>query len=206
MKNSSWIDWIVELQVIAQAGLHYSKDPYEIERYERILEITIEIISKKSELPIEKVKNLLLNEKAYQTPKIVSRAAIFRENNILLVKEKDTNTWSLPGGWVEVNESIKSNIIKEVKEEAGLDVVPDRLVAVQCYNKHNKPKYAYGICKIFIICNFVSGRFVPNPETSDSDYFSINELPDLSTARTTYDQIKMCFEAYHDRNWVVQFD
>ena len=206
MKNSSWIDWIVELQAIAQAGLYYSKDPYDIERFERIREISAEIMSKQSKIPIKIVKDLFCNEIGYQTPKIDSRAAIFKDNKILLVKERDTNTWSLPGGWVDINESIKSNTIKEVKEEAGLDVIPDRLVAVQDRNKHNIPQYAYGICKVFIICNLISGKFEPNLETSDSDYFSINELPELSTAKTTYEQIKMCFNAYHDSNWVVQFD
>ena len=206
MKNTSWIDWIVELQAIAQTGLYYSKDPYDIERFERIREISAEIMSKQSEIPIKIIKDLFCNEKGYQTPKIDSRAAVFKDNKILLVKERDTNTWSLPGGWVDINESIKSNTIKEVKEEAGLDVIPDRLVAIQDRNKHNKPQYAYGICKVFIICNLVSGKFEPNLETSDSDYFSITELPELSTTKTTYEQIKMCFNAYHDSNWVVEFD
>ncbi|MCL2065436.1 MAG: NUDIX hydrolase [Candidatus Cloacimonetes bacterium] len=206
MKDKTWIDWTVELQAIAQTGLHYSKDPYDIERFERIREISAEIISKQSELPIEIVKDLFCNEKGFQTPKLDTRAAIFMDNKILLVKENDTKTWSLPGGWVDINESIKSSTIKEVKEEAGLDVVPDRLIAIQDRNKHNKPQYAYGICKIFMICNVISGHFLPNLETSDSGYFSLNELPELSTEKNTYEQIKMCFTAYHDDSWVVKFD
>jgi ADP-ribose pyrophosphatase YjhB (NUDIX family) len=206
MKNNSWINWIVELQAIAQAGSHYSKDIYDIERFERIREISAEIMGRQSDLPIEVVKNLFCNENGYQTPKIDTRAAIFNENKILLVKEKITNKWTLPGGWVDVNESIKTNTIKEVKEEAGLNVLPDKIVAIQDRNKHNLPQYAYGICKIFMICNIISGNFEPNSETSESGYFSLNELPELATEKTTFEQIKTCFDAYYDKNWIVQFD
>ena len=206
MDGSTWINWIVELQAIAQAGLHYSKDPFDIGRFERVREISAEIMSKQSELPIETVKNLFCNESGYQTPKIDTRAAIFRDDKILLVKETLTNTWSLPGGWVDINESIKSNSIKEVKEEAGLDVMPNKLVAMQDRNKHNKPQYAYGICKVFIICDVISGSFMPNSETSASGFFLINGLPELANEKTTLEQIQMCFDAYHDNNWVAQFD
>lgn len=141
-----------------------------------------------------------------KTPKLVTRAAIFQDDKILMVKEKSTNTWSLPGGWVDVNESVKSNTIKEVWEEAGLKVEAVRLIAVQTINKHNKPQYVYGICKIFVLCDIISGNFKPNTETSESDFFSIEDLPELSTERNTLEQIRMCFEAYQDSNWIVQFD
>jgi len=202
----TWINWVVELQAIAQAGLHYSKDIYDVERFRRIREITAEMMSKISDLPIETVKDLFCNETGYQTPKIDTRAAIFKGDKILLVKEKSTNTWSLPGGWVDVNESVKSNTIKEVKEEAGYDVAAIKLIAVQDRNKHNKPKYAYGICKIFVLCNIISGKFMTNTETSGSDFFNIEELPELANEKNTIEQIHMCFKAYHDDNWVVQFD
>jgi len=202
----TWIDWVVELQAIAQAGLHYSKDIYDVERFRRIREITAEMMSKISDSPIETVKDLFCNETGYQTPKMDTRAAIFKGDKILLVKEKSTNTWSLPGGWVDVNESVKSNTIKEVKEEAGYDVAAIKLIAVQDRSKHNKPKYAYGICKIFVLCNIISGKFMTNTETLGSDFFNIEELPELANEKNTIEQIHMCFKAYHDDNWVVQFD
>ena len=204
--KTSWINWIVELQAIAQAGLYYSKDKYDIERFERIREIAAEIMSNQSELPIDVVKNIFCNEKGYQTPKIDTRAAIFNNEKILLVKEKSTNKWSLPGGWVDVNESIKSNIIKEVKEEAGLDIIPKKIIAIHDRNKHNRPQYAYGICIIFLQCDIISGEFTENIETSASDFFSINELPEIDNAKNTYEQIQMCFNAYNEKNWNIQFD
>ena len=95
---------------------------------------------------------------------------------------------------------------KEIKEEAGLDIIPIRLVAVQDRNKHNVPQYAYGVCKVFVICNAISGEFQKNPETSESRYFSIEELPELANEKNTIEQIHMCFDAYRDENWIVQFD
>ena len=93
-----WLEWAKELQFIAQGGLTYSKDVFDIERFERIREIAAEMLSLQSEIPIEKVKNLFCNETGFQTPKLDTRAAIFKDDKILLVKEKN-GTWSLPGGW-----------------------------------------------------------------------------------------------------------
>ena len=110
-----WLEWAKELQFIAQGGLTYSKDVFDIERFERIREIAAEMLSLQSGIPIEKVKNLFCNETGFQTPKLDTRAAIFKDDKILLVKEKN-GTWSLPGGWVDINQSIKTNTEKEVKE------------------------------------------------------------------------------------------
>ena len=125
-----WLDWAKELQFIGQAGVTYSKDPFDLERFERIREIAAEIISRQSGLPLDKVKTLFCNETGFQTPKLDTRAAIFKGGKILLVKEK-SGFWSLPGGWVYVNQTIKTNTEKEVKEEAGLDVKAIRIIALQ---------------------------------------------------------------------------
>lgn len=201
-----WINWAVELQSIAQAGLTYSEDKFDRERFERIREISAEILSIKSGLTLEKVKDLFCNETGYQTPKIDTRAAIFKDHKILLVKEISSGEWSLPGGWMDVNQSVKTNVLKEVKEEAGLDVITNRLIAVQDRNKHNIPPYAYGICKIFVLCDIIGGTFKSNIETADSEFFNMNNLPPLSIERNTKSQIEMCFQAYYDKNWKVLFD
>lgn len=205
-ESKNLIDLAIELQFLAQSGLTYSKDVFDIERFERIREISAEIITMKCDLPLDKVKGLFCNETGFQTPKIDTRAAIFDENKILLVKEKNCGTWSLPGGWVDVNESVKSNTIKEVKEESGLDVVAERIIAVQDRNKHNTPKYAYGVCKIFVLCSKVGGEFEVNIETEESNYFALDELPKLSEAKNTKEQIEMCFLANDNENWEVIFD
>lgn len=200
-----WLEWAKELQFLAQTGLTYSKDVFDIERFERIREISAEIISAQSELSLEKVKDLFCNETGFQTPKLDTRAAIFKEDKILLVKERN-GTWSLPGGWVDVNQTVKSNTEKEVEEEAGLKVEATRIIAVQDRNMHNVPPYAYNVCKIFVLCEILSGHFQPNIETTESNYFRLEELPLLAEEKNNEEQIKMCFSAYHDKNWQVLFE
>lgn len=201
-----WLDWIKELQFIGQAGLTYSKDPFDLERFERVREIAAEMLSRQSDLPLEIVKGLFCNETGFQTPKLDTRAAIFRDGKILLVKEK-AGVWSLPGGWVDVNQSVKQNAIKEVKEEAGLDVEVVRLIAVQDRSLHNLPIYAYNVCKIFVLCEIIGGEFSENTETVESAFFSLEEVPLLlAEEKNNREQIAMCFEAYADGNWKVQLD
>ena len=203
--DKKWLDWAIELQSLAQAGLTYGKDVYDRERYERIRDISAEMMSYRTDIPLEKVKDLFCSETGYQTPKLDTRAAIFDHGKILLVRENN-GKWSLPGGWVDVNVSVKENTLKEVKEEAGLDVAADRIIAVQDRAKHNLPLYAYGVCKIFVLCSVIGGQFEPNIETTESRYFSENDLPALATEKNTVEQVKMCFNAYRDPNWVTLFD
>ena len=205
-RNEQWLQWAVELQSLAQAGLTYGKDAYDRERYLRIREISAEILSNMSDLPIGTVKDLFCNETGYQTPKLDTRAAIFKGGKILLVCENN-GKWSLPGVWCDVNVSVGENTIKEVKEESGLDVTAERIIAVQDRAKHNLPAYAYGICKIFVLCSLVGGRFQENLETTGFDYFAEDSLPDLATEKNTATQIKMCFDAYHAGDaWKTYFD
>ncbi len=204
-KNEKWLKWVVRLQSIAQAGITYCDNKYELERYEEIREIAAEMLSYKTEIPMEKVKELFCNETGYQTPKIDTRAAIFQDDKILLVKENN-GTWSLPGGWADVNVSVKENTVKEVKEEAGLDVTADMVIAVQDREKHNLPVYAWKVCKIFVLCSVIGGAFQENIETTESKYFGYEELPLLAEEKNNKEQIQMCFEAYHSPDWKTLID
>lgn len=200
-----WLEWAVELQALAQAGLEYSRDKYDLERYARIRDIAADMVARQTDVPLSKIKELFCGESGYQTPKLDTRAAIFQDEKILLVQESD-GRWSLPGGWVDVNISVKENAIKEVKEEAGLDVTVDLVIALQDRNRHNQPVSAYGICKVFVLCSVLGGSFQPNLETLDSRYFPLDQLPELSTEKTTEEQIRMCFEASCSEHWITLID
>ena len=205
-QSELWLQWAIELQSLAQAGLTYGKDAYDKERYERIREISAEIMANMASIPTKTVKSLFCSETGYQTPKIDTRAAIFKEDKILLVRENN-GKWSLPGGWCDVNVSVAENTVKEVKEEAGLDAVAKSIIAIQDRAKHNSPPSIYGICKVFVLCSAVGGSFQNNIETTASDYFPLHSLPELSTEKNNYEQIKMCFDAYSaGDSWKVYFD
>lgn len=201
-----WLKLAIEVQSIAQSGLAYTENPYDIERFERLREISAEMLAIKSDLSLEKIKTLFCNETGYQTPKIDTRAVIIKDNKILLVHENN-GTWSLPGGWCDVLETVKSNTEKEVREEAGLQVKATKILALHDRNKHNPPPYAYGVCKIFVQCELLGGEFVDNIETTETKYFALSELPEnLANEKNTKAQIEMCFKAYNAPSWQCEFD
>ena len=175
-RSLKWLEWAKELQFLAQAGLAYTKDDFDRERFVRIREIAAEMVSMQSDLPLSKVKDLFCNETGFQTPKLDTRAAIFAGDKILLVKEKN-GTWSMPGGWVDVMQTVKSNTI----------------IALQDRNLHNTPPYAYNVCKVFVLCEVLGGNFQSNIETVESRYFGLDELPVLAEEKNTREQIEMCF-------------
>lgn len=206
-KRDKWLEWATRLQSLAQNGLAYSTNDFDIERFQEIRQIAAEMLVEPSGLPLEKVEELFCNETGYQTPKLDTRAAIFKDDAILLVQEKD-GRWSLPGGWCDVDQSVMDNTIKEVKEEAGLDVRADRIIAILDKHKNNPATsmFAHHITKVFVLCTNLGGNFTANSETIASDFFALEALPILSESKTTAKQIAMCFEAHVAEHWETRFD
>lgn len=192
-----WIEWAKELQFLSQSALAYCKDVYDRERFERVREIAAEIMSVGSETPLDKVKGLFCNETGYQTPKMDSRGVIMKEGKLLLVQEAN-GLWSLPGGWIDATQTVASNVVKEVYEEAGLDVVPVRLLALLDRNLHNKPPFPYNVCKAFVLCEVLGGEFKANHETIDCGYFSPDELPPLAENKCSREEIELCVRVASD--------
>lgn len=195
--ENRWLSWAKELQFIAQSALTYCKDKFDIERFERVREISAEIMSAKSGLSLDKVKDLFCNEVGFQTPKMDSRALIMENDKILLVRERN-GLWSLPGGWVDANQTVATNVVKEVREEAGLEVEPVRLLALLERNRHHKPLFPYNVCKVFFLCDVKGGAFTPNLETTASGYFPIDALPPLAEEKCTLEEIELCLKVYRN--------
>jgi ADP-ribose pyrophosphatase YjhB (NUDIX family) len=193
--NEKWLFWASELQSIAQAGLTFCENNYDRERYEKIRNIVIEILHEYTETDHKKIKELFASETGYQTPKVDIRASVFKDNKILMVKEKVDGAWALPGGWADVNSSVSESAIRECKEESGALVKPKRIIAIHMGNKHNNHNFPFTIYKIFVECELVENSFKENSETLDAQFFEADKLPELSFERNTPDQIKMCFEA-----------
>ena len=206
-KNDVWKKWAQELQFLAQCTLAYSKDKFDRERSKRIREISCEMLSYKYDIPIEKIKLDFASELGYQTPKVETRAAIIKDDKILLVKEQLDGKWALPGGYQDVNVSIRENVIKEASEEAGAIVEPLKIIAVLDYNRHHHVNFPFGMVKIFVLCDYIDHSFVDNTETLGADFYSLDNLPELSNTRTTVKQLKMCFDCYENpEKWDTIFD
>ena len=198
-------EWAEELQSLAQAGLYYAKDDFDRERFERVRQIAAEMMAERTCLPLEKVTELFCADSGYQTPKVDTRAAVFRDGRILLVQERD-GRWALPGGWCEFNLTPAENAVKEAREEAGLDVAVKSLIAVQDRDRHNRPPYPFHIVKIFFLCEEHGGSFAENSETLASGFFARDALPPLAAEKCCAEQVLMCFDAAVAENWRVLFD
>lgn len=105
-----------------------------------------------------------------------------------------------------MNLSVKENVIKEIKEEAGIDITVERLIAIHDSNKHYKGMYPYGITTVFSLCKPTGGSFTENDETIASGYFALDNLPELSEDKGSKEQVEMCFKAYYNPNWQAEFE
>ncbi len=189
-----WLGWAKQIQAIAQIGLTYTKDIYDIERYENLRQLSIDILSNYATVGDEKIKLTFASETGYATPKVDIRAVVFKQNKVLLVREKIDGAWALPGGWADIGLSPSEVVVKEVKEESGYTVVTVRLLAVLDKKFHNHPPEPYHVYKFFIQCEIVGGNAQSGIETSAVDFFEESKLPELSTERNTLEQIKLMFE------------
>lgn len=184
-------EFFQRLLAISNSGINYSKDPYDIERFNDIFNITQEFIN--SNLTINNIN--FEKEEGYPTPKTDVRALILnKKNEILLVEDPKTKTWSLPGGFADIGISPVENIIKEVQEETGLNVSVSNLIAVYDTNKSNPENSLAHYYKLIFYCKKISGNLTTSIETSSVAFFDLNQLPQLSTKRNTKKQIIDCFK------------
>ncbi|MES9685463.1 ADP-ribose pyrophosphatase [Bacillus sp. AFS001701] len=201
-----WLEWAQRIQAISQAGLTFTKDVFDKERYEELRHISADILNHYSELQIEEIEGLFRNERGYPTPKLDVRGVVFKNGKILLVKEKLENKWSLPGGFCDVGLSASENVVKEIFEESGYEVEVKKLLAVLDMTKHDHPPHSYHYYKLFIQCEIVGGNPSIGTETSDIDFFDKEHLPELSLNRNTASQLALMFEYYQNPNKETCFD
>lgn len=202
----NWLDTAKKLQSIAQVGLEFSDNKYDLERYQMIREISIDIMQNYTDAPVEKIRTLFAEEKGYQTPKVDVRGVVFRNNKILMVQEGIDGNWTLPGGWADVGYTPFEVARKEVWEEAGLEVEPIKLLAVLDKTRHPHPPDKYHIYKLFILCSDSGGDIKPGMETLDVKWVSRNEIPVLSEPRITKSQIEMMFDFLDNPEQLVVCD
>ena len=202
------LSWAKRLQAIAQTGLTYSREQYDVERYEAVREIAAEMMAAGTSPPIdpETLVGYFQRDSGYATPKVDVRAAVFQGDRLLLVKEREDGCWTLPGGWADVGDAPSVAAIREVKEESGFDVVARKLVAVQDRDLQGHPPIPYHAYKLFFICELVGGSAAASYETSDVGFFGEHEMPELSLTRVVPSQIALLFEHLRHPEWPTVFD
>ncbi len=200
--------WVRRLQAIAQSGLTYAKDPYDVERYQQIRRIAAEIAASRSRTTADSVAALFSEESGYATPKVDIRAVVLdEEENVLLVREREDGLWTLPGGWVDVGESPSESVEREVKEESGYEVRAVRLLALWDRDKHPHPPMPFHVYKLYFLCELSGGSpLAASTETDAVGFFSKEALPELSLGRVLPRQIERLIDLATDSEGSAAFD
>jgi ADP-ribose pyrophosphatase YjhB (NUDIX family) len=208
MSNSAgpkWLEWSQRLQAVAQNGLTFSRDPFDSERYTAIREIAAEMLAQGSGLELAVVRGVLERDSGYATPKVDMRGVVFRDDQLLLVRERADGKWTLPGGWADPCASPAENVVREIEEESGFVTRAAKILAVLDRSKHpHEPPFAFHVYKIFVLCTLVGGSATASAETDAVAFFSEDAIPELSVTRVTFGQICRLFE--HHRNPALPTD
>jgi ADP-ribose pyrophosphatase YjhB (NUDIX family) len=205
--SDQWLAWGQKLQALAQNGLTYSQNPFDLERFEAIRAIAAEIISMGSQNELAQIQSLFAGETGYATPKLDVRGAAFRDEKILLVREMlDGGRWTLPGGWMDPGDSPGGAAAREFREETGYEVRPLKLAAVYERGRHGHPVFYFSTIKLFFVCELTGGTPTTSTETGESAFFGEDELPELSIARVTPAQIHMLYKHKRQPELPTEFD
>jgi len=204
--NQKWLEWAQQLQALSQTGLAFTTNPFDIQRYKEIQQIAAEILSSYTQVDLAVVLGIFQNQTGYATPKVDSRGVVFQNDKILLVKELADGCWTLPGGWMDINESPGRAVEREVREEAGYVVKASKLLAVYDRNKHGHPPYPFHAYKLFFLCDLLEKTEADALETSDAGFYAEDRIPPLSLTRVTNEEITRMFEHHRHPDWPTDFD
>jgi ADP-ribose pyrophosphatase YjhB (NUDIX family) len=198
MDPYKWLKIAQEIQAIGQTGLTYSEDQYNIDRYNRLIEMAAEIAEEHTFLNAAAYKTDFLEQAGYATPKVDVRGAIFQNDRILLVQERSDERWCMPGGWADVGETPSEMVVREVFEESGLEVRATKLIGVWDANRGGRPLVFYHAYKLVFACEIIGGSPRVSDETLAVDFFNFDQLPPLSEQRTNENHLEEVRQHWHD--------
>ena len=203
VREPVWLLWAREVQAVAQSGLAFTRDPYDVERYQALTALAARMMaaSTAGAGDADTLHRLFAAETGYATPKVDVRGAVFdRQGGLLMVRElADEGRWTLPGGWADVNQTASECAEREVREESGYSVRASKLALVHDRGRQgHHPTGPFSIYKLFFMCDLLADAPDPaasaNIETSEARFFAEDEIPqDLSTGRVLPRQIARLF-------------
>lgn len=200
------LEWARQVQAIAQTGLAFTRDPFDRERYTQLAALVAELLSRELGIPLDAARELWAGEHGYATPKVDVRGGIFRDDHVLLVRERADGRWTLPGGWVDVNDSPSEAVAREILEESGYRARAVKLAALVDKNRHPHPPGVHHIYKLFFVCDLEGGSPVASSETDAVEFFPVHELPPLSSGRVLASQIERLYQHRLDPSLPTDFD
>ncbi len=200
--GAQWLDELRELTAIAQEGLTYSRDAFDLARFTRLKAATARIAELLDETPDGAPSPIRLEverQVGYLTPKLDVRAAVFdQQARILLVREQRDGLWTPPGGWVDSGQTVGVSAVREVFEESGFHVQADRLLGLYDRERWGHPPMTWHTLKVVVACRLIGGEATPSPETTEVGWFSRERIPPLSPGRMSPELLRRIFD-HHDQ-------
>lgn len=202
------LEWARKVQAIAQNGLAFTTDPFDRERYGQLRDLVASILSTELDVPVSKAQAFWDHEEGYATPKVDVRGGVFDHDKVLLVRERSDGKWTLPGGWVDVNDAPSHAVEREIYEESGYRAKAVKLAALLDRNNpdHGHPPGIHHIYKLFFLCELTGGTATISNETDAVEFFPVNALPDLSSGRVTRSQIERLYRHQLHKDLPTEFD
>lgn len=204
--DPEWVAWARRLRAIAQTGLTFGESEYDLERYRQIEQIADEIFAQHAAIDHPTIRNFFARDEGYATPQVDVRGAVFRNDRVLLVRERLDGLWTLPGGFADVNDSPSEAVEREILEESGIEARAVKLAMVYDKRLQDHPPSPRHTYKLFFLCDLIAGQARTSFETTAVDFFDLDELPELSTHRITATQIRRLSEHLHNPELPTDFD
>jgi ADP-ribose pyrophosphatase YjhB (NUDIX family) len=202
------LDWARKVQAVAQTGLAFTRDPYDRERYLQLQELVTGILVSELGMPLAAARAFWQDETGYATPKVAVRGALFRNGQVLLVRERSDGRWTMPGGWVDVNDAPSAAVVREIHEESGYEARVLKLAALVDKNtpRHGLVRGLHHVYKLFFLCELTGGDARTSIETDAVGFFALDALPELSTPRVTRSLIERMHAHHRQPDLPTDFD
>lgn len=200
------LDWARKVQAIAQNGLLFSTDSFDRERYTQLKDLSDSILAAELDIPLGRARALWEKEDGYVTPKVDVRGGVFDGDKVLLVRERSDGRWTLPGGWVDVNDAPSEAVAREIYEESGYRAKATKLAMLVDKNRHPHPPSVHHIYKLFFLCELTGGAAKTSNETDGVDFFPVHSLPELSVGRALSSQIERLYAHQLNKALSTDFD
>jgi ADP-ribose pyrophosphatase YjhB (NUDIX family) len=204
--SATLLEWARKVQAISQNGLAFTQDPFDRERYLKLQELVAALLAAELRVPPQLALAFWEGERGYATPKVDVRGGVFRGAQVLLVRERSDGRWTLPGGWVDVNDAPSEAVAREICEESGYRARAVKLTSLVDKNRHPHPPGVHHIYKLFFLCELTGGSPATSNETDAVGFFPVDALPELSLGRVLPQQIERLYCHQRDPALPTDFD
>jgi len=199
----------IALSAIAQSGMHYADDKYDVDRYQKMSALALDLLTVTGGGSPDRWRLQLGDDRGYATPKVDVRGALVDDRErVLLMRERLDGYWSLPGGWADPLDTPSAAVEREVLEETGYGARAVKLVG--CWDRDARghtPKLPFSIYKLFFLCEATGEVGPPQAlETLEVGWFGLDELPELSAGRISAYELGRIVAHRRDRSLPTEFD